>query len=70
MILYKSLVGFQWLKTDRYPPLQDRFNEIKEGLLDWVLDKSLIKEEKFNQITKKVVCQRERMSCQGYDSSL
>ena len=56
MILYKSLVGFQWLKTDRYPPLQDRFNEIKEGLLDWVLDKSLIKEEKFNQITKKVIC--------------
>ena len=56
MILYKSLVGFQWLKTDRYPPLQDRFNEIKEGLLDWVLDKTLIKEEKFNQITKKVIC--------------
>jgi hypothetical protein len=33
---------------------QDRFDEIKEGLLDWVLDKTIVTEEKFNQITKKV----------------
>lgn len=52
-VRYGKPLVIDLMGCDMFHVIQDRFNEIKEGLLDWVLDKTLITEEKFNQITKK-----------------
>ena len=54
-VRYGKPLVIDLMGCDMFHIVRGRFDEIKPGLMDWVIDKTLVTEEKFNQITKKVV---------------
>ncbi|KAL5251308.1 hypothetical protein ACHWQZ_G016861 [Mnemiopsis leidyi] len=51
-VRYGKPLVIDMMGCDMFHVIKGRFDEIKEGLLDWILDKTLVTEEKFNMLTK------------------